>query len=156
MRKKKTYVLTVSQNFPKTHPRSGESTGFVEAIKKLFSEQQTKIHTIRANYPLWEKRIAEINAGNAVLSIRYWTGKPYNSKQEEILCLEGCGIQKLVWMQHKIDPNILTLSIDEQFSPELINVAANDGLSKQDFDDWFEGYDLYKPMAIIHFTKFRY
>ena len=25
-----------------------------------------------------------------------------------------------------------------------------------DFKEWFKGYDLSKPMAIIHFTAFRY
>jgi len=154
MKKKKTYVLTVSQNFPKTHPRSGESTGFVEAIKKLFTEQQTKIHTIRANYPLWEKRIAEINAGNAVLSIRYWTGKPYNSKQEEILVLEGCGVQKITSFMWQYA--ILDLLEEGTDSIEIETLAKNDGLSLTDFVNWFKGYDLSKPMAIIQFTNFRY
>lgn len=42
----KTYVLTVSRKFPATHPRKGESTGFVEAIENLFisSKPTTKIH----------------------------------------------------------------------------------------------------------------
>lgn len=35
-------------------------------------------------------------------------------------------------------------------------LANNDGLSKEDWQEWFRGYDLSKPMAIIHFTKFRY
>ena len=39
-----------------------------------------KLHTIRANYPLWEKRIKDIQEGHAVLSVRQWSGKPYRSK----------------------------------------------------------------------------
>jgi hypothetical protein len=35
-------------------------------------------------------------------------------------------------------------------------LARNDGLSLPDFKAWFKGYDLSKPMAIIHFTQFRY
>ena len=46
----KTYVLTLSQNFPKTHKRAGEETNFVN---KIFDG--SKIHTIRSNYELWEK-----------------------------------------------------------------------------------------------------
>jgi hypothetical protein len=35
-------------------------------------------------------------------------------------------------------------------------LAENDGLSLVDFKAWFKGYDLSKPMAIIHFINFRY
>jgi hypothetical protein len=35
-------------------------------------------------------------------------------------------------------------------------LAKNDGLSLDDFKAWFKGYDLSKPMSIIHFTTFRY
>ena len=91
----KTYAITLSKHFLTTHKRAGEDTDFKE--KFLNGE---KIHTIRANYPLWEKRIKEVQEGNAVLS--------------------------------------------------------NDGLSFEDWEDWFRGYDLSKPLAIIHFTKFRY
>ena len=44
----KTFVLTVSKQFPKTHIRAGESTRFVENIKRLFSNECEKIHTIVA------------------------------------------------------------------------------------------------------------
>jgi len=39
---------------------------------------------------------------------------------------------------------------------DIRTLAKNDGLSLQDFKDWFKGYDFSKPMAIIHFTRFRY
>jgi hypothetical protein len=35
-------------------------------------------------------------------------------------------------------------------------LSKNDGLSLPDFKAWFKNYDLSEPMAIIHFTKFRY
>ena len=41
-------------------------------------------------------------------------------------------------------------------SVTIYDLAANDGLSTNDWLDWFKNYDLTKPMAIIHFTKFRY
>lgn len=45
-----------------------------------------KRHTIRANYEFWAKRFEKIAAGEAVLSIREWVGKPYGkgSTQREI------------------------------------------------------------------------
>ena len=56
----KTYVLTVSEFFPKTHNKSGLPTGFIDKIGS-----KIKKHTIRGNYPLWKKRIDEIQKGNA-------------------------------------------------------------------------------------------
>lgn len=35
-------------------------------------------------------------------------------------------------------------------------LAHNDGLSEVDWRNWFERYDLTEPLAVIHFTKFRY
>lgn len=151
MEKKKTYVLTLSKAFPKTHKRAGEPTEFREKLLK-----KEKIHTIRANYELWRKRIAEVRAGRAVLSVRQWTGKPYASPQEEIARLtaeNSVGIQKLCF------PNRLTALVDypeRKLSVDFKLLAKNDGLSLADWCDWFRHYDLSKPLAIIHFTNFRY
>lgn len=157
----KTYVITLSQVFPQTHVRAGEPTGFrdkfLAAIKKQLGEC-LKIHTIRANYELWAKRIAEIQAGKAVLSVRQWTGKPYRSKQQEIARLtagDGVGIQRLDFSQ----ATLLTAWIDfgkRRLSCPLEGLANNDGLSLKDWREWFIGYDLSKPLAIIHFTSYRY
>jgi hypothetical protein len=38
----------------------------------------------------------------------------------------------------------------------VTDIPQNDGLSPEDFKEWFKKYDLLEPMAIIHFTKFRY
>ena len=61
----KTYVLTISLVFPTTHPRKGDHTCFVGAIKS-----GAKKHSIRKNYSLWEKRFQKINRGEAQLSVR--------------------------------------------------------------------------------------
>jgi hypothetical protein len=158
----KTYVLTVSRTFPKTHKRAGEQTFFPEMIlsalgrhelltDKCFSKPPEKLHTIRANYELWEKRAKEINEGMAVLSIRYWSDKPYRSKQVEICQLTKIGVQELeltYYGKWRID-NIFSDYTMEDFS-------KNDGLSLDDFLEWFKNYDFSKSMAIIQFTDFRY
>nr|WP_320989374.1 hypothetical protein [Bacteroides intestinalis] len=144
----KTYVIILSEKFPTTHPRKGQETDF----RRLFLNGN-KIHTIRANFPLWEKRIAQIQKGEAVLSVRQWTGKPYQSKQVEIARLtaeDGVGIQEL-----KLTDLSRPTTINGQ-RIELPLLAQNDGLSFNDWFNWFIGYDLSKPLAIIHFTKFRY
>lgn len=163
MKKIKTYVLTVSRTFPATHKRKGEETGFVNKILMAISTPEynkCKIHTIRSNYELCEKRISEIQKGNAILSIRYWSGKPYKSKQIEICQLDkdsGVGIQKINFINSVM---AISIQVDKKYTkyenPFAVIVAKNDGLSLEDFKYWFKNYDLSKPMAIIHFTKFRY
>lgn len=143
----KTYVLTLAKKFPSTHQKKGTPTHFFE--KYLSGEKK---HTLRGNYELWRKRSDNINAGKAILSIREWTGMPYRSPQRELDILRKVGLQKLEmtplgWFVDGCDSDFTTQDF-----------AANDGLSIQNFYDWFRGKitnDM-EPMAIIHFTDFRY
>lgn len=152
----KTYYLTLSQVFPVTHPRAGEETHFKDWLigALYYGAENGKIHTIRANYELWSKRFEQINAGKACLSVRYWEGKPYRSKQHEIVRLtkdDGIGIQKLIFYEN----SMFLPSVD--YKPVAVNwLADNDGLSLEDWKEWFRGYDITKTLAVIHFTKFRY
>lgn len=144
----KTYVITLSRNFLAYHKRAGEETHFKEKF-----QSGEKLHTIRANYPLWEKRIKEVQDGRAILSIRQWTGKPYRSKQVEIATLtaeSGIGIQLM-----EVTNDFAECIVDDHHH-SYVAVAMNDGLHLADWIDWFSSYDFSKPMAIIHFTKFRY
>ena len=151
MKKVIRYRIPISQRFPATHPMKGYLTEFVDKIQ--FGE---KIHTIRANYSLWAKRFEKINKGEAVLELYIWTGKPYASKALTICQFaknDGIGIQKLDCS----DDYLYTVRIDgtrHSFSNKMI--AKNDGLSDYDFEHWFKGYHLSQPLAIIHFTSFRY
>lgn len=167
----KTYVITLSKRFPAGHNRAGDLTFFHEALSNALHNTEAtltvddaddtsikiyerKIHTIRANYPLWDKRIAEVEQGEACLSIRQWTGKPYHSKQVEIARLtkdDDVGIQRLEFVNGKL--GLPRIGIVYQRKNEI---ALNDGLSFEDWENWFKNYDLAQPMAIIHFTKFRY
>ncbi len=144
----KTYVITLSKNFLSTHPKAGEPTGFEDAVK-----EGRKIHTIRCNFPFWEKRIREVQNGKAKISLRQWTGKPYRSKQKEIAVLtakEGVGIQPLLIV------DLFRTATTGNREIELLDLAKNDGLTFGDWYYWFRGYDISQPLAIIHFTKFRY
>lgn len=172
-----TYYLTLSQVFPSTHARAGEPTGFEASFRNAqmcakCRERSTgmcmqecvvgylKRHTIRANYEFWAKRFEKIAAGEAVLSIRQWVGKPYGkgSTQREIARLtreDGIGLQRLDFPHGTLS----TAWIDwgkRRLSCPLEGLANNDGLSLADWREWFISYDLSKPMAIIHFTKYRY
>ena len=156
----KTFVITLSKTFPKTHIQSGRETNFAQLLDNGLNLTEDglkncrhKIHTVRTNLPLWEKRISEIQSGQAVLSIREWMGVPYRSPQKELARLtgsDGVGIQAL-----KLE-NLLSPTIIDGEKVELSDLAAHDGLSFSDWYDWFRTVDLKQPLAIIHFTKFRY
>ena len=153
----KTYVITLAKTFPAWHPRKGEPTEFLE--KFLNGQTGTgdckKLHTIRANYPLWEKRIREVQNGKAVLSVRQWSGSPYASKQVTVATLtaaDGVGIQQLRLINVYGCNRPIVGIVDANFHL----LSKHDGLSYQDWAAWFKNYDMTKPLAIIHFTKFRY
>jgi hypothetical protein len=144
--KKSVYVLTVSQRFPKGHIREGQETKFINQIASW-----SKIHTIRGNYELWAKRAEKINRGEAILSVRVWEGKPYNSKQREVYVFKGIGVEKV---QYDILLGWFINDIDSDYKTE--DFAKNDGLSVEDFKSWFKGKDFTEPKVIIHFSNFRY
>lgn len=151
MKKIKTYILTVSKVYPVTHKRKGESTNFPENILN-----GTKIHTIRAKYDTWKKRIDEVNEGLAVLKVVNWSGKPYNSKQEPITIFDkdsGIDVQELKFINSDFRGSFLS---EKKIVLLHSDLSKNDGLSLEDFKEWFKNYDLSEPMAIIHFTNFRY
>ncbi|MBQ9637447.1 MAG: hypothetical protein IJV36_06090 [Prevotella sp.] len=68
----------------------------------------------------------------------------------QVLREHGIGIERLTFDKGGFLP-------DANYKPVGIgNLANNDGLSLEDWREWFKGYDLSKPLAIIHFTSFRY
>ena len=156
----KTYVITLSKVFPKTHAKAGKETSF--DLKFAFGLANIiggKFHTIRANYELWRKRFEEIKSGCAKLSVRQWSGKPYRSKQlllSDLDINDGIGLQCLTFPNFALDAVEIDGHPFEISEETLVNIAGNDGLDLDDWREWFKNYDLTKPMAIIHFTKFRY
>jgi len=92
-KKIKIYKMPISRVFPATHPRVGELTLFYDKIRNGMksidyshnnASNECKLHTVRANYKLWKKRIDEVNAGEAVLVVYEWEGKPYHSWQNNL------------------------------------------------------------------------
>jgi hypothetical protein len=148
-RKFKTFPLMIAKTFPKGHRREGERTCFY--IKILLGE---KLHTIRDNYDYWKRRIEQVKAGIAHLSLREWEGKPYRSNQKLLFSLgkyRGVGVQKIVF-----DDYLYSCLIDgRRHGISDSCIPENDGLSWDDFESWFRNVDD-KPKALIHFTPFRY
>lgn len=149
----KTYIITLSQFFPKTHPRSGQRTFFFD---NLFVRKK---HTIRANYEFWKDRFEFLDNCDAQLSVRFWTGKPYSSPQHQFVSLghtDCIGLQRLrIYKKDGFSAQIVEDDGRERFV-DIRQLAHNDGLSVSDWCDWFAKYDLSQDFALIHFTKFRY
>lgn len=182
----KTFVLTVSTQFPATHKRRGEKTHFTEQILKSqsipdywkwvfevncnskevhefafnfdYTVSNQKLHTIRKNYPLWKKRINLVLAGLAILKVCYWQlpGGRFakGNKLIEICRLDkdsGIGIQKLYFsFDNVLYPVVFPRPL------KILELAKNDGLSTDDFKEWFRNYKLDEPLALLHFTNFKY
>ena len=172
------YVLIISPTFPKYHPKAGEPTYFEQKLKNTLYDypytvisqengpdiliEERKEHTVRANYKYWAPRIKEVAEGKAVLSVRRWSGIPYNSKQIEIVQItkDNCPGTQFISM-HKPNPDEIYWNIDDRRVKEQLGaVAKHDGLSLEDFRRWFfpkpNKKDVLFEGAIIHFTKFRY
>lgn len=147
----KCYVLMLSAYFPANHPKKGNETHF---MAKIMADE--KIHTIRANYDLWLKRVEEINKCKAYLSIRQWSGKPYRSKQIELKQYFNLGIEHI--SMHMVEFEI-RWQIESSKAPYFLHeIADKDGLEYNDFLSWFfpcfENGEF--EGAILHFTDFRY
>lgn len=137
-------VCTLSKVFFKRHPKAGMKTNF--RLKYL---NDAKIHTIRANVKNYYRD------GDA-LSIREWSFKPYNSKQCEFGQVQECGVEpvRLYRGHHLAD-------VGAGDAPVVVPIdllARNDGLSVEDFYNWFftpKGKNVFIG-DIIYFTDFRY
>jgi hypothetical protein len=148
----KTYVITLSKTFPAGHYRKGEPTSFHDKFLK-----RLKKHTVRGNYVFWKKRIDNINAGLAKLSVRGWMGRPYASKQYIIqeLYKGEVGIQRIninlkVYPPYvEVDGKLLQATPDVEDS-----IYFQDGLTLADWKEWFKS-PLYNG-CIIHWTDLRY
>ena len=166
-KRKKIKVLTLSKVFLKEHPRAGQPTYFKESIQlvlypyhftgpsRLDSVEYPKRHTIRATSN-WPDVAEKINKGEMVLSIRQWSGAPYHSRQETpITELSHIGIKSITICDRV---NEFQCYVGNELTP-IETIANNDGLSKEDFIEWFRPYlkgSMRWEGVIIHFTNFRY
>lgn len=91
------------------------------------------------------------------LAMKEWTGRPYNSEQRDLTQRtreDGIGLQKIEMIYTA--GTILMAKVDDEFVDPAI-IAKNDGLSLEDFIEWFfHGKAGSFSGKIIHFTDYRY
>lgn len=160
-------VITVSKTFFPQHPKAGKHTYFSEKIDNNFRSlpivirgeaTSNKIHTCRSNYEYWAKKISRLKEAGGVLSVRKWIDKPYKKPGQKTIInipAEQIGVQKLTFERNTKYPTVIDAFVDGKYV-NYLQLANNDGLSTEDFEAWFKDYNISEPMAIIHFTEFRY
>ena len=154
-------VITFSTHFPIYHPKAGQPTFFVEKILAGLSDRHYpdfKIPKEFKNYDWYEyyncnlQKHHTIRAGHRwkvgdKFSPRIWSGKPYRSKQ--IIIAPDIEIKKVWDFEIEVDKDYICVLIDKWALYEensrmvtqvdaLMTFAKNDGLSLQDFKDWFK------------------
>lgn len=155
---KKKINIVVAKAFPTIHKRHGEPTHFAS---KLVNGE--KLHTIRGNYDLWKVNADKMQTGNYVLSVRQWSGVPRRSKQREVYNTDECiGVEEIT-VQYCVDTDTMTVIVEKHLlsQTEVEQLAANDGMTLDDFKDWFFAKQRHRQDAtfngvIVHFTPLRY
>lgn len=156
MRKK--INIVVAKAYPKIHKRAGQPTDFAKKIVN-----NTKLHTIRGNYDLWRVNADKMQSGNYLLSVSQWSSTPRQSKQREIFNTdERIGVERIT-IAYSVATDTIEVSVEQQAlsQSEIVTLAANEGLSLDDFIDWFfakarHESDKTFSGVIVHFTPLRY
>jgi hypothetical protein len=139
-------VLTCNRAFPKGHPKAGQPTYFVEKIwacpevsvlnAGLLKEE---IINFQRHEYLFQPKHHTIRAGNRfkvgdMASLRVWSDKPYRSKQIEFAQVE---VKKVWSVEITMSHTFWTIQINGKTIYDAEPIAANDGLTLEDFVDWF-------------------
>lgn len=118
---KKKVVVTLCRVFPVTHSLAGKPTEFEGKLK-----EHKKIHTIRYNKNgVWDKRYKDIASGKKYLSVREWTGRPYNSEQREFAQYDKIGLQHIT-MTYGVDDAVPQIWIDGKQIPIGTDMGKDD------------------------------
>jgi hypothetical protein len=143
-------VITLARQFPSYHPKAGGLTSFTQKVcRSLLIEvpiELRRFNTIVVDGDMWYEPTMEpkhhtVRLGRRwkdgdMASLRVWSGKPYNSPQIKI-----CEDVKVRVVDIVLDfKNRLIYRKDGSVMhviPALF-LANNDGLSLQDFLDWFK------------------
>ena len=158
-------VITFSRQFPSYHPKAGQPTYFVEKVLRSVCEDME--HIRRYEYTLeilqtiggyditklglraidlFDPKHHTIRAGHRFkagdwFSPRVWSGKPYNSKQIQFapdIRIPKTWDYKMAFHRVNGEVNLYAFVNDILVeTPKAEMIASNDGLTLQDFSNWF-------------------
>jgi hypothetical protein len=166
-------VLTFSRHFPTGHPKAGQPTWFVNKIWNCF--RRVEDNSLPAQYFQWVKKFPShsdeyrkavnadlapepkhhtIRAGNRwksgdMASLRIWSDKPYRSKQIEFAQVEVKKTWEFRILFEPFHKAIFYLNGNELSVRAVVQIAQNDGLTEQDFLDWFKIHPKSKSFEFI-------
>ena len=144
-------VIMFSRQFPAYHPKAGQPTDFVA---KFWANKDIKIlndsvNLLQEDYTMYQKlreslhpKRHTIRAGNRFkkgdfFSPRVWSGKPYYSKQI-IISPDTEVLQTWDFEITKYGVVIINNNtVGTEPKNRIEKIAANDGLSREDFENWF-------------------
>jgi hypothetical protein len=142
-------VITLSRQFLKGHPREGRPTYFVERAFSSLGISDNSYGGVPVNDAVWRTcnpkhhtiRFGRRWKDGDMASLRVWSGKPYASPQIAIAPDVRLRVVD-IWVDYDNDRIYIhkgdTLGYLVNGCDKLAILAANDGLSPQDFLDWFQ------------------
>lgn len=152
-------VITLARKFLQGHPKAGQPTFFVSSlwnsIYPIAIPRNVPIQEFRDDYTIWELGSGECRKHHTIrfgrrwktgdkASLRVWSGNPYRSPQIAIASDVTLRVVD-VWVDYHPVTRCIQRASDGKVICQLIEIddrlqtlAANDGLSPQDFLDWFQ------------------
>ncbi len=175
-------VITVSTTFPSNHPKKGQLTHFVEKIwcslggvknehREPFENYHDFKKSILWSYRMYGSKHHTVRVGRRwktgdMASIRVWgndinpkSGRsgPYHSKQITIAPDVEVTVYNILvdCSKYTIQPMLTTEKENEWILLSTGVVANNDGLTNEDFKDWFnpKGKKIQIEAQIIVWNK---
>lgn len=153
-------VLMLAKTFPAYHVRKGEPTEFVDSYFRHLQEiylkdtlggvgvhihQKVKKHTMRTGHRWRTGDIADV---------REWSGAPYRTKQVKLFEAKIERVYSVEIYRNEDRQELHVVIGGKQYGEEILPLlAANDGLSLDDFMSWFRYFKQPFDGQIICFTK---
>ncbi|MDU1891372.1 MAG: hypothetical protein E6767_11855 [Dysgonomonas sp.] len=144
----KRYILHIDRIYPDWHSKAGQFTHF--GSKVTGRTVVPKIHEFVFDYERWLEAEAEINAGDAKMTICYREIRGADVYDTRICSYEKIKVQVARFGSSIEDGLILNNRIIS-----VAEIAQNQGLTESDFIEWYK-FNENERVGILQFTSFEY
>ena len=148
-------VITLARHYLQGHPKAGQPTYFVSSLWNSLYPIAIPLgvptREFGDDYTIWELGSGKCKKHHTIrfgrrwktgdkASLRVWSGKPYASKQIAITPDVTLKVINILvdYDRRTIFNELYNIALLAAHSKKLQVIAANDGLSPQDFLDWFQ------------------